>query len=140
MATFANTAPAAFGSVGNPIQALAKVTSFPADDLAAMVGRQSAFVAAVVPLVLAATNGTGGVQGKAAAMQNLCLAASAVGMPGKEGDIVRKVLGWSLALLALFCLFGYLQTSALSWMVPSRRSGPRRTCGSAVDAVAPASC
>ncbi|HEY2262521.1 MAG TPA: L-lactate permease, partial [Streptosporangiaceae bacterium] len=27
VATFANTAPAAFGSVGNPIQALAKVTS-----------------------------------------------------------------------------------------------------------------
>ena len=52
VATFANTAPAAFGSVGNPIQALAKVTSFPADDLASMVGRQSAFVAAIVPLVL----------------------------------------------------------------------------------------
>jgi lactate permease len=72
----------------------------------------------VSPLLLAATNSTGGVQGKAAAMQNLCLAASAVGMPGREGDILRKVLGWSLALLALFCLFAYLQTSVLSWMVP----------------------
>jgi lactate permease len=68
---------------------------------------------------MAATNSTGGVQGKAAAMQNLAIAASAVGLSGREGDILRKVIGWSLGLLAVFCVLAFLQTtSLLSWMVP----------------------
>jgi lactate permease len=69
-------------------------------------------------LLMAASNSTGGVQGKAAAMQNLAIGASAVGLPGKEGDILRKVLGWSLGLLAVFCILAWLQsTTVLSWMV-----------------------
>jgi lactate permease len=69
------------------------------------------------PLLMAASNSTGGVQGKAAAMQNLAIGASAVGLPGREGDILRKVLGWSLGLLALFCILAWLQSTVLSWMV-----------------------
>jgi lactate permease len=73
----------------------------------------------ISPLLMAATNSTGGVQGKAAAMQNLAIAASAVGLSGREGDILRKVIGWSLGLLAVFCVLAFLQTtSLLSWMVP----------------------
>jgi L-lactate permease len=72
----------------------------------------------ISPLLMAATNSTGGVQGKAAAMQNLAIAASAVGLSGKEGDILRKVIGWSLGVLAVFCILAWLQsTSVLSWMV-----------------------
>jgi lactate permease len=71
----------------------------------------------ISPLLMAASNSTGGVQGKADAMQNLAIAAGAVGLSGKEGDILRKVIGWSLGLLALFCLLVWLQTSVLSWMV-----------------------
>lgn len=72
----------------------------------------------VSPLLMAATNSTGGVQGKAAAMQNLAIAASAVGLSGREGDILRKVIGWSLGVLAVFCILAWLQsTSVLSWMV-----------------------
>jgi len=71
----------------------------------------------ISPLLMAATNSTGGVQGKAAAIQNLALAAGAVGMPGRESDILRRVLGWSLALLAVLCVLAWLQTSVLSWMV-----------------------
>jgi lactate permease len=71
----------------------------------------------ISPLLMAASNSTGGVQGKAAAMQNLAIAVSAVGLPGKEGDILRKVLGWSLGLLALFCILAWLQSTVLSWMV-----------------------
>ncbi|MCA1217140.1 L-lactate permease [Streptomyces sp. 8L] len=70
------------------------------------------------PLLMAASNSTGGVQGKAAAMQNLAIAASAVGLSGKEGDIFRKVVGWSLGVLVVFCVLAWLQTtSILSWMV-----------------------
>jgi lactate permease len=72
----------------------------------------------ISPLLMAAGNSTGGVQGKADAMQNLAIAAGAVGLSGKEGDILRKVVGWSLGLLVLFCLLVWLQTSVLSWMVP----------------------
>jgi lactate permease len=72
----------------------------------------------VSQLLMAASNSTGGVQGKAVAMQNLTIAATAVGLSGKEGDILRKVIGWSLGLLALFCILAWLQSTVLSWMVP----------------------
>jgi lactate permease len=71
----------------------------------------------ISPLLMAASNSTGGVQGKAVAMQNLAIGASAVGLPGREGDILRKVVGWSLALLAVFCILAWLQSTVLSWMV-----------------------
>jgi lactate permease len=71
----------------------------------------------ISPLLMAASNSTGGVQGKAVAMQNLAIGASAVGLPGREGDILRKVLGWSLGLLAVFCVLAWLQSTVLSWMV-----------------------
>jgi L-lactate permease len=42
-----------------------------------------------------------------------------VGMAGREGDIFRKVVGWSLVLLLFMCVLVTLQgTSVLSWMVP----------------------
>jgi lactate permease len=71
----------------------------------------------ISPLLMAATNSTGGVQGKAEAMQNLAIAASATGLVGKEGDILRKVIGWSLGVLAVFCVLAWLQSTVLSWMV-----------------------
>ena len=50
--------------------------------------------------------------------QNLAIAAAAVGMAGKEGDIFRRVLFWSVALTLVMCVLVYLQsTSVLSWMV-----------------------
>jgi lactate permease len=40
-------------------------------------------------------------------------------MAGKEGDIFRKVVGWSLVLLLFMCILVTLQgTPVLSWMVP----------------------
>jgi lactate permease len=49
----ANTAPVAFGGMGNPITVLNEVTGLPADDLAAMAGRQVPFLALLVPFALA---------------------------------------------------------------------------------------
>ncbi len=50
--------------------------------------------------------------------QNLAIAAGAVGLEGREGDIFRKVLGWSIAFVLFMCVVVYLQsTSVLSWMV-----------------------
>jgi lactate permease len=73
----------------------------------------------VSPLLMAATNSSGGMPGKAVAMQNLVLAASAVGLYGREGDILRKVLWCSLGLLLVLCVLAWLQTTAVSWMVPA---------------------
>ena len=50
---------------------------------------------------MAAANSSGGVLGKMISPQNLAIAAAAVGMSGREGDIFRKVIGWSLVFLAV---------------------------------------
>jgi len=68
--------------------------------------------------LLAAANSSGGVLGKMVSPQNLAIGASAVGLAGQEGELFRRVLGWSLLLLAIMCVIVYLQTtSVLSWMV-----------------------
>jgi lactate permease len=68
--------------------------------------------------LMAAGNSSGGVLGKMISPQNLAIGAAAVGMAGQEGDIFRKVLGWSLVLILVMCVLVYLQsTSVLSWMV-----------------------
>jgi len=70
-------------------------------------------------VLMAATNSSGGVLGKMISPQNLAIAAAAVGMNGKEGDIFRRVVIWSVVFLALLCVLSALQSSdVLSWMVP----------------------
>ncbi|MEJ2859978.1 L-lactate permease [Actinomycetospora flava] len=70
------------------------------------------------PILLAAANSSGGVLGKMISPQNLAIAASAVAMSGREGEIFRKVLLWSLVFLAGMCVLVYLQsTPVLGWMV-----------------------
>ncbi len=71
-------------------------------------------------ILMAASNSSGGVLGKMVSPQNLAIAAAAVGMNGKEGDIFRRVVVWSLLFLLLMCILSALQASpVLSWMVPS---------------------
>ncbi len=73
----------------------------------------------ISPALMAAANSSGGVLGKMISPQNLAIAAAAVGMSGKEGDIFRKIIGWSLGFLVLMCAIVYLQsTPVLSWMLP----------------------
>lgn len=71
------------------------------------------------PILMAATNSSAGVLGKMLSPQNLAVAAAAASMAGKEGDLFRKLIWWSLGLLAVFTAFVYLQsTPVLGWMVP----------------------
>ncbi|HXA60642.1 MAG TPA: L-lactate permease [Streptosporangiaceae bacterium] len=75
--------------------------------------------AGLSPVLMAAANSSGGVLGKMISPQNLAIAAAAVGLNGKEGDIFRQVILWSLVFLAGMCLLAGLQsTGVLSWMVP----------------------
>ncbi|WP_327355628.1 L-lactate permease [Streptomyces sp. NBC_01304] len=71
------------------------------------------------PELLAAANSSGGVLGKMISPQNLTIACAAVGLAGKEGDLLRKVLPWSLGLLLVMCLIVVAQsTVVLGWMLP----------------------
>ncbi|MCX4454531.1 L-lactate permease [Streptomyces sp. NBC_01340] len=71
------------------------------------------------PELLAAANSSGGVLGKMISPQNLTIACAAVGLAGREGDLLRKVLPWSAGLLLIMCLIVLGQSSpVLDWMLP----------------------
>jgi lactate permease len=79
----------------------------------------AAHKASLSPTLMAAGNSSGGVLAKMVSPQNLAIGAAAVGLGGKEGDIFRKVIGWSIALALLMAVLVLLQSSSLlSWMVP----------------------
>jgi lactate permease len=74
--------------------------------------------AGLSPTLLAAANSSGGVLGKMISPQNLAIGAAAVGLAGQEGDLFRKVFGWSIVLMLVMCGIVYLQSTAvLDWMV-----------------------
>jgi lactate permease len=67
----------------------------------------------------AGANSSGGVLGKMISPQNLAIATAAVGLAGREGDVFRLVIRWSVLMVAGMCVLVYLQsTGVLSWMVP----------------------
>src|SRR3954465_1340142 len=75
--------------------------------------------AGLPPPLVAAGNSTGGVLAKMLSPQHLAIAAAAAGIAGREGDLMRSVLKWSIALVTVMCVIVYLQsTTVLSWMVP----------------------
>jgi lactate permease len=70
------------------------------------------------PTLMAAANSSGGVLAKMVSPQNLAIGAAAVGLAGREGDIFRRVIGWSVVLVLVMAGLVLLQsTGALSWMV-----------------------
>jgi lactate permease len=89
------------------------------NSLFGVLQQEAAIKAGIDPLLLTAGNSSGGVLGKMVSPQNLAIGAAAVGLAGREGDLFRKVLGWSLIMLLFMCILVYLQsTSVLGWMVP----------------------
>jgi lactate permease len=77
--------------------------------------------AGLSPTLVAAGNSTGGVLAKMLSSQHLAIAAAAAaaGIAGREGDLMRSVFRWSIALVPVMCVIVYLQSTALlSWMVP----------------------
>jgi lactate permease len=52
LALVANTAPVAFGAIAIPIVTLSEITGLDKGDLGSMVGRQTPFLALIVPLIL----------------------------------------------------------------------------------------
>ena len=89
-----------------------------ANALFATLQQTAAHEAGLNPLLLVGANSSGGVLGKMVSPQNLTIAATAVGLLGKEASILRRVIGWSLGMLVAMCLLVGLQSTVLSWMVP----------------------
>lgn len=74
------------------------------------------------PTLLVSANTAGGVVGKMISPQNLAIAATAVGLAGKESDIFRNAMKWSLGLLLALCIIiGLQSTPVLSWILPTFR-------------------
>lgn len=79
----------------------------------------TAKVSGLDPILMAATNSSGGVMGKMISPQNLSVGAAGVGAVGSEGVILRRVIGHSLILTSLMGLLAMLQAYVFTWMVPS---------------------
>lgn len=63
----------------------------------------------VDPHLFGAANTSGGVVGKLISPQNLALAATTVGMEGKESVILKKVIGWSVLMLLVLCCIVFVE-------------------------------
>jgi lactate permease len=70
------------------------------------------------PVLMGATNSSGGVMGKMISPQNLSVGAAGVGAVGREGEIFAKVFMHSLVLTTLIGLLAMLQAYVVPWMVP----------------------
>jgi lactate permease len=71
------------------------------------------------PYLFGAANSSGGVLAKMISPQNLAIGTAAIAQVGQEGNLFRKVIGWSVGLLLVLCILVYLQsTPVLGWMVP----------------------
>ncbi|WP_312181811.1 L-lactate permease [Arthrobacter sp.] len=90
-----------------------------ANALFARLQQTAGIEAGIDPNLLVAANTTGGVVGKLISPQNLAIAVTAVKLDGQESVLLRKVVGWSVALLLVLCTVVFLQsTPVLGWMLP----------------------
>ncbi len=72
----------------------------------------------VSDVLLVAVNSTGGVTGKMISPQSIAIACAAVGLVGKESDLFRYTVKYSLGLCAVAGIMTTLQGYVLSWMIP----------------------
>ena len=72
----------------------------------------------VSPNLTVGANSSGGVLGKMISPQNLAVGTSATGLQGKEGDLLRLVLKWSIGLTVVMAILVTLQAYVFKFMVP----------------------
>ena len=81
----------------------------------------TATVAGLNPILMSATNSSGGVMGKMISPQNLSVGAAGVGAVGQEGAILSRVLMHSVVLTTLMGILAMLQAYVFPWVVPAAR-------------------
>lgn len=70
------------------------------------------------PVLAVAANSSGGVTAKMISPQSIAVACAAVGLAGKESDLLRFTLKHSFLLLLFIAVLTYLQHTVLAWMIP----------------------
>jgi lactate permease len=70
------------------------------------------------PNLTVGANSSGGVLGKMISPQNLAVGTSATGLQGREGDLLRLVLKWSIGLTIAMSILVVLQAYVLPFMIP----------------------
>ncbi|MBC8733499.1 L-lactate permease [Paraburkholderia sp. UCT2] len=71
------------------------------------------------PVLMAATNSSGGVMGKMISPQNIATGVSTTELKGKEGIVFARTFWHSVFLTFLLGLLVILQQHVLSWMIPT---------------------
>jgi len=71
------------------------------------------------PILTAGTNSSGGVMGKMISPQNLSVGAAGVNKVGSEGEIFRRVIGYSLILTSAVGVVAMIEAYAIPWIIPS---------------------
>lgn len=70
------------------------------------------------PVLALAANSSGGVTGKMISPQSIAVAAAAVGLMGRESELLRFTIKYSIILLLMVCILTFLQSNVLSFMIP----------------------
>lgn len=70
------------------------------------------------PVLTVATNSTGGVAAKMISPQSLVVGTSSTGLAGREGDLFRFTLPYSLLITLLVAVIALVQAYLLPWMIP----------------------
>ena len=73
----------------------------------------------VSPILTAATNSSGGVMGKMISPQNLSVGAAGVNKVGAEGEIFRRVIGYSLILTSAMGIVAMIEAYGIPGIIPS---------------------
>jgi lactate permease len=107
LALIGNTAPVAYGALGTPLIALARVTGLPLEELSAMVGRQLPFFSIIVPfwLIWAMTGWRGMIEVWPACLTSgLSFAVVQFLVSNYHGPWVVDIAGAIASILALVAL------------------------------------
>jgi lactate permease len=70
------------------------------------------------PVLIAATNSSGGVMGKMISPQNIATGVSVTGLQGQEGRVLARTFIHSIVLTLLLGALVVLQQYVLGWMIP----------------------
>jgi lactate permease len=71
------------------------------------------------PVLTTSANLFGGVMGKLISPQSIAVACAAVGLAGRETDIFRKTLKYSMILLGIVIVVVLLQAFVIPWILPA---------------------
>ena len=70
------------------------------------------------PILMAATNSSGGVMGKMISPQNISTGVATTDLKGKEGVVFAKTFKHSILLTVILGVLVWLQQNFLQWMIP----------------------